>query len=121
MEAPIITIAKRRSEKVTAHRGANAIALTDIAVYSAMIQLPSSTLKPIAPRMSASATLVTFSLMPEISTANNTPHRPTTRRRPNAVCAGSAAGAAVAIGSGAGTAVIVHRRRADGAVGTTGT
>ncbi len=90
MKAAIITRAKRRSENVTAHHGANAIALTDIALYTLMIQLPSSTLKPIAPRMSASATLVMFSLKPDTSTTSSTPHRPTTMRRSKAGADGAA-------------------------------
>ena len=43
---------------------------------------------PMAPRISGIATLVTFSLNPETSTASNTPTSPVKIRRPKAALAG---------------------------------
>ena len=46
---------------------------------------------PMAPRMSGIATLVTFSLKPETSTASSTPTSPVKIRKPNAALVGGAA------------------------------
>ncbi|MNT12591.1 hypothetical protein D3C72_1475220 [compost metagenome] len=101
MQTMMAAAVRRRSENVTEHHGANAMADTEAAAYRATSQLASSRAMPMAPRMSASATLVMFSFRPDTSTASSTPVRPVARRRPKA---GGAGGAAAGTAPGRGTA-----------------